>query len=266
MIKITFKMTRQSENKSLGSLVDKMGTKNLNQIKEYSLLNRTDTKYILNSYQAINLFREIKNEYYVLEVNSEKIQSYESYYFDTNEYLFYNQHHNRKNNRSKVRFRKYIGSDLIFLEIKTKSKGRTKKNRTRVNDLHTSLTKNHYEFVRKNLNNIGSLVNSQQNSFNRITLLGKKKKERITIDFNVEFKNNKRTVPLSDIIICEVKQEKIDRSSEIIKALKANKVYPFRLSKYCIGSILLDNKIKHNRFKKKLLKINKLQKTNYELN
>ena len=50
-------MTRQSENKSLGSLVDKMGTKNLNQIKQYSLMNRTDTKYILNSYQAINLLR-----------------------------------------------------------------------------------------------------------------------------------------------------------------------------------------------------------------
>ena len=95
-------MLKQSENNSILSIVQDMSSKNLDQIKDYSLLNRTDTKYVLNTSQAKMLFKKISNHYFVLEVNSKKIQNYESYYFDTEKLEFYHKHHNKKNNRSKV--------------------------------------------------------------------------------------------------------------------------------------------------------------------
>ena len=252
-------MLKQSENNSILSLVQDMSSKNLDQIKDYSLLNRTDTKYVLNTSQAEMLFKKISNHYFVLEVNSNKVQNYESYYFDTEKLEFYHKHHNKKNNRSKVRFRKYIGSDLIFLETKTKSKGRTRKYRKVFNDISSELNDEHYQFIRKNTGIETKLIKSQQNTFSRITLLGKRKKERITIDYDINFNTKNNSCKLEDIVICEVKQERIDHSSDILKSLKSNKVYPLRLSKYCIGSIMLDKNLKQNRFKKKLLKIKKLQ-------
>ena len=43
---------------------------------------------------------------------------------------FFLDHHNRRVNRNKIRFREYVGSNLTFLEVKTKNnKGKTiKKN------------------------------------------------------------------------------------------------------------------------------------------
>ena len=180
-------MLKQSENNSILSIVQDMSSKNLDQIKDYSLLNRTDTKYVLNTSQAEMLFKKISNHYFVLEVNSNKVQNYESYYFDTEKLEFYHKHHNKKNNRSKVRFRKYIGSDLIFLETKTKSKGRTRKYRKVFNDISSELNDEHYQFIRKNTGIETKLIKSQQNTFSRITLLGKRKKERITIDYDINF-------------------------------------------------------------------------------
>ena len=259
-------MIRQSSSEIFSSIVNTMETKNINQIGSYSLMNRTDCKYVLNSKQAKQVFNSVKSKYFVLEVNSQRIQNYKSTYFDTEKKIFYHQHHNRKNNRSKIRFREYVDSDLIFFESKTKSKGRTKKIRKIVDCAAKKLNEDHYSFVRNNTNITNKLINCHQNTFSRITLFAKESKERITIDFNVKFYDENNTIELGNIIIVEVKQPRIDYNSYMLRSLKYYKIYPFRLSKYCIGTILIDKKIKHNRFKKKILKINKLKKIDNVLN
>ena len=47
----------------------------------------------------------------------------------------------------------------------------------------------------------------------------------------------------------------------IYKLMKDNYIRPLKISKYCIGIIDMygKNKVKYNRFKKKILKLNKLQ-------
>ena len=43
---------------------------------------------------------------------------YSTLYFDTNDKILYKHHHNKKGNRHKIRMRKYIDSNICFLEIK----------------------------------------------------------------------------------------------------------------------------------------------------
>ena len=60
----------------------------------------------------------------------------------------------------------------------------------------------------------------------------------------------------------ELKQGKANRTSVFFKELKNRLIRPYRISKYCIGTMDLysNKKIKPNRFKKKYLYINKLNK------
>ena len=96
-------------------------------------------------------------------------------------------------------------------------------------------------------------------SFSRITFVHKKQKERLTIDVDLSFKNNEKKGDLKQIVIAEVKQERMSRSSDFIRIAKEMSILPMRLSKYCISTMQLHPNIKQNRFKKKQLFINKLK-------
>ena len=87
----------------------------------------------------------------------------------------------------------------------------------------------------------------------------KTQKERLTIDINLTFENEKLSGDLKQIIIAEVKQEKMSRSSDFMKIAKEMSILPIRLSKYCMTTLQLNPDVKQNRFKEKLLFINKLK-------
>ena len=54
---------------------------------------------------------------------------------------FYNDHHNQRVNRHKIRFREYVDSGLIYLEVKCKTnKGKTVKKRLKVDKISKSLS------------------------------------------------------------------------------------------------------------------------------
>ena len=91
-------MLKQSENNSILSIVQDMSSKNLDQIKDYSLLNRTDTKYVLNTSQAKMLFKKISNHYFVLE-ELQQGSNYKSFYFDTEKLEFTTNITIKKNDR-----------------------------------------------------------------------------------------------------------------------------------------------------------------------
>jgi hypothetical protein len=98
------------------------------------------------------------------------------------------------------------------------------------------------------------------NSFQRITLVHKELNERLTLDFNIEFHYQNSTRKFDRLIIAELKQEDLNRNSEFYQLMKSNQIRPYRLSKYCIGSIELygEDRLKFNRFKKKLLYLKKI--------
>ncbi|PWG05366.1 polyphosphate polymerase domain-containing protein [Polaribacter aquimarinus] len=231
----------------------------LKEMNGVSLMKRTDTKFVIHTHQLISILEDLKKDYKVLEINKDRIMSYSSLYFDTAENKFYKDHHNGKNNRIKIRQRKYVESNLCFLEIKQKNgKGETNKSRIPVTDFETSLNATSKKFISSITNTEYDLIPSLWNQFNRVTLVNVKNKERVTLDLNLNYKINEVEKRFENLVVIEVKQERFNRKSKIIKSLKVIRQNPYSISKYCIGMISLYNDLKYNIFKKKLIRINNI--------
>jgi len=232
----------------------------LKEMDNVKLMNRTDTKYFFNINKLENILLQAKEKYNVLEINKNRILNYKTLYFDTDDFKLYTAHQNGKLNRYKIRHRQYIESDISFFEIKFKSnKERTIKKRIKRPDIEEKFSDKSRQFILENSPlNPDELKPKLYNNFSRITLVGKNTPERITIDLNLGYKTNKKTTDLSFMIIAEVKKDGYSTASDIMKILHTNRVYPEGFSKYCVGTILLNNNIKYNRFKQKLLTINKI--------
>ena len=222
------------------------------------LLNRTDTKFVIPKDIFVRILPILKESYKVLEIKNKRVAQYKTLYFDTDNFDFYTHHHNGWPNRYKVRMRKYIDSDLCYLEIKNKKKGRTLKKRIQIPDFEEEISESSLQFINGVISIDIPLQKKMWNSFNRITLVNKTDTERLTLDIGLGFQWNEKDLSLGNVIIGEVKQEKVNRKSPFMKLIKENGVRPMRVSKYCIGAKLLYPDLKNNRFKKKHLHINKI--------
>jgi len=230
----------------------------LEEMDSVKLLNRTDTKFVIPKDLFVKILPDLKGYYKVLEIKNKRVAQYKTLYFDTVDFDFYTQHHNGWPNRFKVRMRKYVDSGLCFLEIKNKKKGRTVKSRIKIADFEEEMSKNSMQFVDDVIPREIDLTQKLWNSFHRITLVNKIDTERLTLDIGLGFQWNEKDLSLDNIIIGEVKQEKVNRNSPFMKLLKENGVRPMRVSKYCVGAKLLYPELKNNRFKQKHLHINKI--------
>ena len=233
----------------------------LSEMENVKLMNRTDTKFVFQFDKLPKLLKRLQEYYFVLEINGHRKHAYKSLYFDTNDRKFYHDHHNNRVNRNKVRFREYVDTGGIFLEIKSKNnKGRTIKKRKEVENICTTLSNKDKSYINDIIGESIEVHAKQWINFTRITFVHKEKKERVRIDINLDFKDVvKEKGDLKEIIIAEVKQERMSRSSDFIRIAKEMSIFPFRLSKYCMSTIHLEPAIKKNRFKKKVLFINKLK-------
>ena len=245
---------------SIISFISNFDPISLDEMNGVRLMNRTDTKFTFKANQLSGILDRMVKYYRILEIDGQRIQDYKSLYYDTKERKFYLDHHNQRVNRNKIRFREYVGSGLTFMEIKLKNnKGRTIKKRMKVDKIPLVLGSEHKKYIDDIIGEKLNVSAKQWINFRRLTFVHKKMKERLTIDIDLHFKNKKDNGNLKDIIIAEVKQEKMSRSSDFIKIVKEMSILPMRLSKYCMSTIQLEKDVKQNRFKKKLLFINKLK-------
>jgi hypothetical protein len=231
----------------------------LDEMNGVSLMKRVDTKFILTESQLSEILFQIQEDYKILEIDGERLMEYSTLYFDTQNKNCYKDHHNGKAKRFKIRMRKYLVSDICFLEIKKKNNlGITNKTRTRIKDFETILSSQSKEFISDSQINNLLLEPVLYNNFNRMTLVNKYFSERVTIDTNLSFRLQGKEKKLDKLIVIEIKQEGKRLNTTINKALKSMSILPTNFSKYCIGiTNTLDN-IKSNRFKEINLKINKL--------
>lgn len=232
----------------------------LDEMDTVKLMNRVDTKFAFSFHELSKILKSLSSHYRILEIDGLRLATYKSLYFDDDTFNFYKDHHNGKNSRYKVRFRKYVESNLHFLEVKHKYKGRVKKTRIKVDDFEKVLSTNSITFLKKNVDEIGDIKAKMWNIYNRITLVNQERKERLTLDINLRFEWKNKVKSFDDLVIAELKQERINRKSPFFSVMKENGIRPYRLSKYCIGMIELYSKkrIKYNRFKEKLLKLKKI--------
>jgi hypothetical protein len=245
---------------SLQNLLKDHQTLSLSDLEKVKLLDRQDTKFVFNQVQLPLILDKIKPFYRILEINNDLLFTYENTYFDTDDFLFYNQHHNEKRERYKVRFRKYSSNSNTFFEIKIKNnKNRTVKKRLMVDEMNGCLGGREIELVSNIIglqpNKLTTKLNIQ---FSRITLADNSFNERLTIDTNLSAKNGSSSKIFDKLVISEIKQKKYNPKSQYIQILRDLRIPEMRFSKYCMGMLHVNKEIKYNRFKPKLLQINKI--------
>ena len=242
----------------------------LSEMGDVKLMNRIDTKYVVPQILLPSILDAARSDYYVQEIDNKRIATYDTMYYDTPTLDMYLRHHNRQLVRQKIRVRHYLDTEQTFLEIKRKNnKGRTKKKRIVVpgfdiqsNTLGSSKkdTWTVDQFIGQKSNyKWAELVPHLRTKFHRITLVNKAMTERLTIDFDLGWENviTNESKMYDGLAIIELKQD--GHIHSLMTNIMLNlRVHPMKISKYCIGTVLTTPGLKHNRFKTKLCRINKI--------
>lgn len=244
------------------ALLSRFDPISLAQMNEVALQNRLDTKYVLTVRQLYEALTSLTEPYRVLDIGGIRLNQYRTLYFDTADFALYLRHHAGGRNRYKVRSRKYLDTSQSFLEVKRKTdQNRTIKNRIQTPGLVTHFTPITSNFVEAHFpHNPQWLEPKLWNNFFRITLVSKHRQERLTLDLNLQFCNDRHTVTLPGIAVAEVKQIEVNHNSDFIRQMRAMNIHPTGFSKYCIGVSMLYQNVKHNNFKPKLRLVSKLMR------
>ena len=235
----------------------------LQQMSSVKLMNRTDTKFVTNLQKLERLLEMAQQDYYVQDIDGGRNLEYDTTYFDTRQFDMYTTHQHGHTNRQKIRFRTYCVSGLQFMEVKTKNNhGRTKKKRIEVGDMDLS-DETKRQFLGEHLRyDVDTLVPALNNHFSRITLVNKGKTERLTIDSSLRFNNlqSGEQLDMGPLVIIELKRDGLV-FSPVLEMLRQLRIQPHGFSKYCMGSALTgQDHLPVNRFKRKLIEVNKLIK------
>ncbi|WP_337042812.1 polyphosphate polymerase domain-containing protein [Emticicia sp. 17c] len=230
----------------------------LAEMEAVKLLNRVDSKYIFHKNTLPEILKELSPYYSVLEINQKRTHSYESLYFDTDDYQLYYQHHNGKPNRLKVRYRRYSDTGLVFFEVKKKiSNSRTIKYREERVSLNKQLQSIDYQLFNSFLQTSERLQDQLWIYFDRITLVRKDLAERLTLDLNLVFQKGNARKFNNGLVVAEIKQDKGSVFSPVVQSFRKRHIAQSNFSKYSVGIATLE-KVKTNSFKPVLLKLGKI--------
>ncbi len=221
-------------------------------------MKRYDLKFAFHEKILPEILTQCQADYRILDTSGVRISQYHTLYFDTPERRFFLDHHHEKAERFKVRMRNYKESSLFFLEVKRKKNEQSFKSRIALDAFSETIPENAREFLLRKLPSAPPLWPALHNHFRRITLVHRTEKERVTFDVDIRFSHQNTEVPLPQLTIAEVKQEKPNRNSTFIQLMKKYGIRESGLSKYCCGSVLTQPDLKYNNFKEKILLIRKI--------
>lgn len=246
--------------KEIHDLVHSMRPISLDEMDSIKLLNRHDTKYTVREQQLPVIIRQLSQHYRALVVDNHRLILYETLYYDTDSFDLYLAHHNGKRTRDKIRFRKYVDTGSVFFEIKHKTnKGKTEKSRVTVAEIDQNIqNKAEKLLLRKTRLDSNTLSPQISNFFTRFTLANNELTERVTIDINMSSTDGTTTKEFPGLAIIEIKQDRFNTFSPIIHVLQHLRIFPGGISKYCLSVASLNQTIKHNSFKPRLRRINKM--------
>lgn len=248
-------------NENIEEGLSRLSPASLKDINRLNILNRYDTKLVANQVVIPDLLQKFSPDYKVLEIENKRIFNYSSCYYDTNDFLFYNLHHNGNSSRLKVRNRMYVDSDLCFLEIKQKDHhSMTLKNRLSVNWHDSTTPLEASDFLMEQAELDAKLLSKKLIvEYRRITLLNEQIKEKITIDMDICYKSDNDIINIVGVSLIELKHKSFCKQSTGFDILKSMSIKPLdSFSKYCVGLILTNHAVKYNRFKSQLLSLNKI--------
>lgn len=172
----------------------RMPTLDLDRIAAVRLMNRVDTKYLVDERRCMELLELAADQYYVQIIDDCRACRYATLYYDTPQWDMYHLHHNRRLTRQKIRTRTYVETGVTYLEVKNKSnKGRTHKRRMALDrSLFAAAATDTAaaDFLRREARYAPEALSpSLATRFVRVTLVNHAMTERLTIDFDLHFDN-----------------------------------------------------------------------------
>ncbi len=249
----------------------------LNSTVEF--LDRIDVKYLVHISELPSIIAEMKERFYLLTIKDRSIFSYDNVYMDTKDLMFYNQHQQWNADRTKVRTRLYVDSDLAFVEYKQKVGETIRKFRYQSEPAtHGKMTMEAARYVEGIFHSLYGeslkqlLFPALHNSYQRCTLCSKQNDERVTIDFNIEFSNPRaeweevnKNMTLENLVIIESKSTNTSCFSHEVMAKHGCK--PAKgCSKYCLGLYYLGQVDQWSTFQDSLDTIEAIKKTDSQIN
>ncbi len=240
--------------------VGKFSAATLNDLEKQKLLDRYDAKFVFSTQKLPEFIESLHSDFRALEIKGDRMFRYETIYYDTDDNLLFMHHHNGKLNRSKVRIRKYSSSPKTFVEVKFKSNN-MKVYKSRLQQFGDELSPGSYNtrgLLEKYKLTHAELKQKITVTYDRMTFVHKLLPAKITVDANIYFKNCTNEGGLRGLVIVECKSNSKVAVANFIKRMKDFHIHELGVSKYCLGRLFLDPNLKQNRFKQKLLSINKI--------
>ena len=197
------------DSKNIREVIQQFDPVSLGEMDAVKLMNRTDTKFVFHTSKLAELLRLSMEQYHVLQIGENRDFMYNSLYYDTAGLDLYLAHHNGRRPRFKVRFREYLETGTVFLEVKRKTnKERTRKCRIEVEEIEMKLSGKSIQYIEEmSPLRAAFLEPALWTIFRRITLVGKNSPERITIDYELSFRQGDKEKHLPFYTICEVKRD-----------------------------------------------------------
>ena len=230
-----------------------------------SYLKRIDRKFLMTEKQFLTILGDLSEDFKALEIDRKRVFLYDNVYMDTDDYLFYNQHQDKLESRTKVRTRHYTDAgDLAFFEYKQKEDGITKKFRYQFPAKeHGTMTKGKKRFFEGVFQSMYSekapdISPAMRTKYNRLTLVSATGEERLTIDFNISVKDLRskkaKNIKLKNLVIIESKSLSDNcKSCEIIKSHGIDRAGS--CSKYSLWVVYSGLTEKWSKFQKTMNKI-----------
>lgn len=226
----------------------------LDEMANVRLMNRTDTKYVIRLDELPALLTQAQGGYMAQETDGRRLMAYRTTYYDTADWQTLRAHTTGRHSREKIRVRTCT-SGLTFVEVKRKSKGRTKKSRMATSRrADGQMTAEAKDFVDSHSHyTSASLTPALGNSFWRITLVNNEKTERLTIDLWIAVENlrNGMCASLPNAVVVEVKRDG-RKASRMVDWLRSRGVRPCGFSKYAYGALITDHTLPMGKMKPKM--------------
>lgn len=234
-------------------VIDSISLEEINAIAELQV--RVDRKYIVSPAQADELIAELPPEIRILEIDERREFSYESVYFDTEDFALYLDTARRRRQRYKVRSRVYVDSGIAMLEVKTKGgRGTTVKQRIDY-DLADAdrLTPEAVAFVEQAVGRTDAadgLRPTLTTRYVRSTFVDPHSGARLTVDRNLTCTDWRGESVGLDHVVLESKSPGV--ASTFDRWLWSNGIRPLRLSKFCTGLAALHPDLPANKWHRTL--------------
>jgi hypothetical protein len=216
-------------------------------IADRDMQRRAESKFVVSEATAAAFVLTLHDQFAVLPAGDALVARYRSLYFDTDDLTFFHAHRRGRRVRHKVRVRHYPDRELSVLEVKIRrGEYSTAKVRCPRHYGDNTFGADDLAFVHQHCGPTGNLVPQAWIAYRRVTLLGLRSPERVTLDMRLEVWRAGGHGQFRRAVVIEVKQPRLDRHSVAMQQLRTAGCRPGWMSKYCTAIALTSPDVRAN--------------------